>query len=87
MIQVVWFKRDLRTIDHAALSAAALHGPVLPLYIVEPQLWQQADVSHRQYQFLTECLAELDSALQSFGQGLVVRVGDAVDVLNQLQLI
>lgn len=84
MIQVVWFKRDLRTIDHAALSAAALHGPVLPLYIVEPQLWQQADVSHRQYQFLTECLAELDSALQSFGQGLVVRVGDAVDVLNQL---
>ena len=35
---LVW--RDLRTVDHAALAAACRAGPVLPLYIAEPSLWQ-----------------------------------------------
>ena len=30
-LQVVWFKRDLRVQDHAALAQAAQRGPVLPL--------------------------------------------------------
>ena len=42
-LQVVWFKKDLRTIDHAALSQASRSGPVLPLFIVEPMLWAQPD--------------------------------------------
>ena len=44
-LQVVWFKKDLRTIDHAALSQASRSGPVLPLFIVEPMLWAQPDAS------------------------------------------
>lgn len=41
MIELVWFKRDLRVHDHAALAAAVASGrPVLPLYIIEPELWQ-----------------------------------------------
>lgn len=83
-MQVVWFKRDLRIEDHPALTEAARRGPVLPLYIVEPELWQQPDMSHRQYQFLGECLAELDTALQTLGLRLVIKVGDAVTVLAQL---
>ena len=42
-LQVVWFKRDLRVVDHAPLLEAAQRGPVLPLYVVEPELWQQQD--------------------------------------------
>ncbi|MDZ7822936.1 MAG: deoxyribodipyrimidine photo-lyase [Ahrensia sp.] len=38
MVQVVWFKRDLRIHDHAALAAAASRGKILPLYIIEPGL-------------------------------------------------
>ncbi|MFT4708505.1 MAG: deoxyribodipyrimidine photo-lyase, partial [Ascidiaceihabitans sp.] len=31
---LVWFRRDLRLSDHAALSAAcALGGPVIPVFI------------------------------------------------------
>ena len=38
-LQVVWFKRDLRVHDHAALTAAVDTGsPVLPLYVIEPSL-------------------------------------------------
>lgn len=36
---VVWFKRDLRVVDHAPLHQAALRGPLLCLYAIEPELW------------------------------------------------
>ncbi len=50
-MQVVWFKRDLRVHDHSALSQAAAAGPVMPLYILEPELWKQPDLSARHYAF------------------------------------
>lgn len=81
MTHVVWFKRDLRLHDHAALVGASQQGAILPLYILEPSLWHQPDLSHRHYVFLRECLEDLDAALD--GQ-LVVRVGEAVHVLQQL---
>ena len=85
MIDVVWFKRDLRVHDNAALAAAAAGGrPVLPLYILEPELWRQPEMSGRHYAFLRECLDDLDAALQRRGAGLVTRVGDAVEVLAGL---
>ena len=40
-LQIVWFKRDLRIVDHQPLEAAVERGLVLPLYVVEPELWQQ----------------------------------------------
>ena len=47
-VHVVWFKRDLRVADHAPLIEVARRGPVLPLYVVEPELWAQPDASARQ---------------------------------------
>ena len=84
-LQVVWFKRDLRTHDHLALARAAQAGPVLPLYIVEPDLWQQADASHRHWAFIAETLVELQDALGRLGQPLIVRVGSVVDILERLK--
>jgi deoxyribodipyrimidine photo-lyase len=50
-LNIVWFKRDLRITDHRPLAEAAKLGPVLPLYIVEPDLWAQPDSSARQWAF------------------------------------
>ncbi|WP_412916688.1 deoxyribodipyrimidine photo-lyase [Erwinia sp. MMLR14_017] len=36
MLQVVRFKRDLRTFDNEALSRACNAGPVLCLYVFDP---------------------------------------------------
>lgn len=84
-MQVVWFKRDLRLHDHAPLSTAAARGePVLALYIVEPGLWQQPDMAGRQWDFLVECLQDLDQALRRAGNRLVVMTGDAVAILHDL---
>lgn len=84
-MQIVWFKRDLRVEDHRPLAYAAARGPVLPLYVIEPELWQQPTMSGRQWAFVAECLNDLQSALAKLGQPLLVRRGDVVEVLTELR--
>ena len=83
-MQIVWFKRDLRVDDNAALSKAVERGPVLPLYILEPDLWAGRDMGARHYRFLTECVDELDRSLTKLGQPLIIKIGGAIEVLNHL---
>lgn len=85
MIDIVWFKRDLRVHDHAPLAAATASGrPVLALYILEPQLWRQPEMAGRHFAFLLESLADLDKTLRARGASLLVKVGEAVAVLHDL---
>jgi len=85
MATILWFKRDLRLADHPALARAGQGGgPVLPLFIVEPDWWQGPDMAARQWAFVAESLAELREATGAHGAPLIVRVGDAVDVLRAL---
>lgn len=84
-MNVVWFKRDLRIHDHAPLTLAAAQGDVLPVYIFEPALWSQPDMSYRQYAFLKECLYELNEVLTAIGCPLIVKVGDAISILESLR--
>ncbi|MEM1289522.1 MAG: FAD-binding domain-containing protein [Pseudomonadota bacterium] len=80
MVQLVWFKRDLRIADHAPLARAAECGPVLPLIIVEPEYWQLPETSYRHYIFWRDSARELiDSGLPA-----AVRVGAVTDVFDQL---
>jgi deoxyribodipyrimidine photo-lyase len=81
---ILWFKRDLRIADHPALARAAAMGPVLPVYVAEPPVWQADDASRRQWAFVAESLAELRGALGRLGQPLIVRMGEAVPVLAAL---
>ncbi|MGO4909699.1 FAD-binding domain-containing protein [Pseudorhodobacter sp. W20_MBD10_FR17] len=81
---LVWYKRDLRVEDHPALCFGAELGAVLPLYIAEPEAWAQPDTSARQWAFVAETLAGLRRDLAGLGAPLVVRVGDAVEVLARL---
>ncbi len=84
MLHVVWFKRDLRIVDHRPLAAAAARGPVLPLFIVEPELWRQPDMAARHWNFVVESLSELRTALGKLGQPLTVRVGEVVNTLERI---
>jgi deoxyribodipyrimidine photo-lyase len=82
--QVVWFKRDLRLHDHAPLCEAAGRGPVVPLYVIEPDLWRQPDASFRHWRFLRDSLIDLDDGLRGLGGALVVLRGDAIEALTEL---
>ncbi|PIV75793.1 MAG: deoxyribodipyrimidine photolyase, partial [Rhodobacteraceae bacterium CG17_big_fil_post_rev_8_21_14_2_50_65_11] len=83
---ILWFKRDLRVEDNPAMALAASgDGLVLPLYIVEPADWAQPDRSARQWRFIAEGLAGLRDDLVRLGAPLLVRIGDAVEVLDALR--
>lgn len=70
---IVWFRRDLRLVDHPALAAACAEGEVLPLYVFDPA-FARAGAPRRA--LLHDCLAALHTAT---GGALVVRHGDPAD--------
>ena len=82
---IVWFRRELRLADHAALRAAAESGaPVLPLYVHDdetPNAWRPGGASRW---WLHESLTALDASLDERGGKLVVRRGRTRDVLSAL---
>lgn len=84
MLQVVWFKRDLRIEDHAPLTEAAACGPCVLLYVYEPEVLGSPyfDASH--LQFINESLVELDAALRRRGGRLVRRMGRVPEVFEEL---
>jgi len=84
-VQVVWFKRDLRVHDHASLTAAVATGaPVLPLYVIEPSLIAHPHTSPRHIELALDGITDLRESLTALGAPLVVRVGEVVDVLENL---
>lgn len=82
---IVWFKKDLRVTDAAPLFEAAKRGPVVPLYIYEPEQLAHAEFGGHHLTYLNECLSELETALRALGVPLVIRVGEAVAVLEGLR--
>ncbi len=86
-VTLLWFKRDFRVVDHAALARACALGPVVPLYVWEPKLWAQPDASGLQFGFVRESVAELRTSLAALGLELCERIGDANEVLAQVQRV
>ncbi|MDB0005710.1 DNA photolyase family protein [Ilumatobacteraceae bacterium] len=72
---VLWFRRDLRLVDHQALQRACSNGPVLPLFVVDPAFDHAGE---RRRAALGEMLQALN---RSLGGTLVVRRGDPAQVV------
>jgi deoxyribodipyrimidine photo-lyase len=84
-VELVWFKRDLRIHDHEPLVRAAEAGPVLCLFIHEPELQTSPEFDHSHLIFLQEALAELSQNLTRQGGRLLQCTGAAVDVFERLR--
>ena len=76
MPTVMWFRRDLRLGDNPALLDACAAGGVLPLFVLDPALWDPAGPSRRCY--LADSLRSLDADLSRQGGRLCVVSGDPV---------
>ena len=83
-VNLVWFKRDLRLEDHEPLAEAAADGPVLGLFIYEPELYRAGEFDPSHLIFLNQCLNDLGRALAARGGVLVLHHGEAVEVLDRL---
>ncbi|HSK26094.1 MAG TPA: deoxyribodipyrimidine photo-lyase, partial [Jiangellales bacterium] len=76
---VLWFRRDLRLHDLPALLAARDAGEdgVVPLYVLDPRLWDPAGAPRQAY--LVRSLRALGEDLGELGGELHVRRGDPVE--------
>ena len=81
---LVWFKRDLRWEDNAALANAARCGHIRCIYIIEPSLWQQPDMALGHFQFIAESLFDLDRGLRRLGGGLEIFTGEVTEILGKI---
>ncbi|MEY2798785.1 MAG: hypothetical protein RIS22_1051, partial [Actinomycetota bacterium] len=79
-IAIMWFRRDLRLIDHPALSDAIANSEaIIPLFILDEKLIKHA--GSKRLAYLANSLRALD---QSLGNKLHIHVGDQVTVLKDL---
>jgi deoxyribodipyrimidine photo-lyase len=83
-VSIVWFRRDFRLTDNPALVAALAEGPVLPVYIHDPQAegaWPPGAASRW---WAHHSLAALETALAAKGARLIIRRGDSLRELTAL---
>jgi len=83
---LVWFRRDLRDFDHAALYQALKQArQVVCAFIFDREILDAlADPADRRVEFIHASVSEQQQALQRRGGGLVVRHGIARDEIVRL---
>ena len=78
-----WFKKNLRFQDNEILLKTYNSSPIL-LYIIEPELWLQKDMSQRQWEFIWESLKSLKIDLAKNNLYLNILSGDALEIFQKL---
>ena len=79
---LLWFRRDLRLQDHAALTAAlARGGPVIAVFICDAQVETLGSAPKWR---LGQGIAALQKAVADKGNRLILRRGAAIDVIPKL---
>ncbi len=84
---LVWFRRDLRHTDHAALYHALKNARrVWCAFVLDTDILDALPRQDRRVAFILDSLTELDQGLKSLkhGSGLIVRHGSALKALPSL---
>ena len=84
-IVIVWFKRDLRVVDHTPLAIACAQAAVLPLFCWEPSVWSAQDYAKQHQVFVMECLSELEISLNKIGLKLHVSNAGIIETLIKIR--
>jgi deoxyribodipyrimidine photo-lyase len=86
---LIWFRRDLRLADHAALYHALKNSRrVFCAFVFDRAildlLLAEGSNADRRVEFIHGAVTELDAALRARGSGLIVRHAPAADTIPQL---
>ena len=83
---LLWFRRDLRDYDHAALYHALRYArQVVCVFIFDREILDALpDPADRRVEFIRASVAELQQALQARGGGLIVNYGAATEQIVKL---
>ena len=83
-VSLYWFRDDLRLADLPGLTAAANAGPVVPIFIRDPDLGEEWRIGSASQWWLHHSLVALQHNLVEQGLELILRSGETVDVLTHL---
>ncbi|QMV16275.1 deoxyribodipyrimidine photo-lyase [Vibrio spartinae] len=73
-MKLVWFRRDLRTIDHTALNEAIRSGePVCAIFVATPEQWRQHDMAPIQADLIARRLPVIRHELRQLNVPLYYR--------------
>ena len=82
---IVWFRNDLRLADNPALMAAVdAGGPVIPVYVLDDEVAGQWRAGGAARWWLHHSLTSLGADLAKLGASLILRRGDAAEVIKRL---
>ena len=85
-INIVWLKRDIRTIDHQAFHIAELNElPYLPIYIFDSNLIKHPDTSDRHLQFIYHSIIDINRKLSAYNKEVEIFYGKSENVFKELQ--
>ena len=85
MVNVIWFKRDLRLCDHAAIKLASLNQqPTLCVYLFEPEVFNEQHYSTRQHAFICDSLNDINQQLLPNHAALLIHQGSAIEFFTAL---
>ncbi len=82
---LVWFKRDLRTRDHAPLLMAASCDAAAAVFVIEDEWLQSPEFDPQHLDFVLASLIPLREALAARGLPLLVKVGPVLPVFDALR--
>jgi deoxyribodipyrimidine photo-lyase len=85
-VNIIWFRRDLRLTDNAALyHALKSNQPVLPIFIFDRNILDQLDdKADRRVEFIHAALEEMQAQLVKLGSSLEVYYGFPENVYKDL---
>jgi deoxyribodipyrimidine photo-lyase len=86
LINIFWFRRDLRLHDNAGLYHALKDGkPVLCLFIFDRTILDKLDdQDDARVTFIYQTINELDSELKRYGSSILVKYGTAGEVWQEV---
>ena len=71
-LDIVWFKRDLRTIDNKSLEFVSKSGnPTLFIYIFEPSILDSYDCDPRHIRFIHESLIDIEKRFKKYSLDII----------------
>ena len=85
-LNIIWFRRDLRLNDNAALYHALQSGiPVLPIFIFDKNILDQLEQKEdRRVAFIHSALEEMQQKLLKMGSSLEVYYGTPLEIFKSL---
>ena len=84
-INIVWIKRDIRTIDHEPFHVAeSMKSPYIPIYIFDSELIKHPDTSDRHLQFIFDSIIDINSKLSEFNKEVKIFYGSSIKIFKDL---